>query len=249
MPAVSIVTPAYNAELWLPRLIDSIVNQTLSDWEWIVVDDMSTDRTLDIAQAAALRDIRIKVIPLPCNGGVANARNLGLDAATGEYICFLDADDYWHCDKLAKQYQFMREHRETVTCMDYQRISESGVPLSKVTPPETFGFQQMLYSNHIGNLTGMVLRSATAGVFFKRLGHEDYVFWLEITRNVNRVVRVTSDQPLCFYTVRNSSISANKVVAAGWQWRIYRKVLGLNLVQSTFYFCGYVLSALSKRRA
>jgi glycosyltransferase involved in cell wall biosynthesis len=101
-PVVSVVIPAYNAEVYLRRTVDSILCQTYKRLEIIIVDDGSTDKTLDIAEEYAAGDSRVEVISTP-NQGVAAARNLGIDRATGAFIAFLDADDLWHPTKIEKQ--------------------------------------------------------------------------------------------------------------------------------------------------
>jgi teichuronic acid biosynthesis glycosyltransferase TuaG len=247
-PAISIITPAYNAQQWLPRLAESVLAQTFRDCEWIIVDDCSTDHTAEIGRSFALNDSRVRLNTLTENLGVANARNVGLRMAVGDYICFVDTDDFWHREKLETQYRFMTKRGERLTCMDYQRVSENGRLLSRVSPPAVSTFTSMLMSNRIGNLTGMVRRSDTTDVEFKRVGHEDYLFWLELVRKIGHVARVPSEEPLCFYTVRDSSISANKLTTARWQWSIYRSILQLGLIESLWYFCGYVVLALRKRR-
>src|SRR5450631_2396458 len=158
-PAISIITPAYNAQQWLPRLAESVLAQTFRDWEWIIVDDCSTDHTAEIGRSVALNDSRVRLHTLTENLGVANARNVGLRMAVGDYICFVDTDDFWHREKLEIQYRFMTKRGERLTCMDYQRVSENGYLLSRISPPAVSTFTSMLMSNRIGNLTGMVRRS------------------------------------------------------------------------------------------
>ena len=86
---ISIITPAYNAENYISKTIESVQTQTYKDWELIIVDDCSTDYTTVIAQDYAKADQRIKVIRAPNNGGVAKARNIGLENAQGDYIAFV----------------------------------------------------------------------------------------------------------------------------------------------------------------
>lgn len=93
MPKISVIVPVYNAEQWLERCVDSIVAQTYVDWELLLIDDGSTDRSGDICDRYAVSDPRIQAFHKP-NGGVSSARNLGLDHAQGEWITFVDSDDY-----------------------------------------------------------------------------------------------------------------------------------------------------------
>jgi hypothetical protein len=105
----------------------------------------------------------------------------------------------------------------------------------------------MLVSNRIGNLTGMYDRRLGDGSF-QKIGHEDYVFWLEKVRVAQGAVRVETDEPLAFYRVSDNSLSSNKLRAAAWQWAIYRRHVGLGRGQATVLMWFYAVNALTKRR-
>ena len=92
-PFISIIMPVYNAQMYLNEAVNSIVNQTISDWELLLIDDKSTDESLRLCNDWAKKDDRITVIPLEKNGGAGNARNIGIENAQGKYITFVDADD------------------------------------------------------------------------------------------------------------------------------------------------------------
>ncbi|WP_278582648.1 glycosyltransferase family 2 protein, partial [Prevotella denticola] len=94
MPKISVLVAVYNTAEYLPQCLDSLLNQTLKDVEVVCVDDASTDDSLDILHQYAARDTRLKVIALDENRGQAHARNIGLSCATGDYIGFVDSDDW-----------------------------------------------------------------------------------------------------------------------------------------------------------
>ncbi|MEO5558592.1 MAG: glycosyltransferase family 2 protein, partial [Dokdonella sp.] len=100
---VSVVMPVYNAAATLRKSIDSVLGQSHAAVELLAVDDGSRDASAQILDEYAARDPRVRALRMPVNGGVAAARNLALDAAQGRYIAFLDSDDWWHPDKLARQ--------------------------------------------------------------------------------------------------------------------------------------------------
>ena len=109
MSKISVIIPAYNAQNTILKTIESVRQQTFEDLEIIVVNDGSTDRTLEIVNT--IEDTRIKVFDYP-NGGVATARNRGIEKARGDYIAFLDADDWWTNDKLALQLKALTENSQ-----------------------------------------------------------------------------------------------------------------------------------------
>lgn len=244
---VSVVMPVYNAEATLRRSIDSVLGQTYSRVEIIAVDDCSRDASWSILEACARADPRVRPIRLAANGGVAAARNVALDAAAGRWIAFLDSDDRWHSRKLELQIAAMRGTGARVSYAAFERVDEAGRVLSRVDPPAEVSYADMLKSNHIGNLTGAYDRTL-GDARFLRIGHEDYVFWLDRVHRAGRAVRVDFDEPLASYLVRGGSVSSNKLRAARWQWRIYREVEGLGFASAVRYMGFYVWNALAKRR-
>ncbi len=246
---VSVVMPLYNAEHLLRRPVESVLAQSHGDLELVVVDDGSTDGGADIVDDYARGDARVRLVRGGRNGGVAAARNRAIGLARGRYVAFLDSDDWWHPDKLSRQLAALDAHDAAIAYASYQRVAEDGGLLGVVEPPAAVGHRDMLRSNHIGNCTGIYDRARLGGDgSFRRMGHEDYVFWLDLVRRAGRAVRAEGDGPLAYYLVRKGSVSSNKLRAAGWQWRIYRDVEGLNLAESTYYMMHYARHALSKRR-
>jgi glycosyltransferase involved in cell wall biosynthesis len=239
--------PVFNAEATLRRAIDSVLQQSHSAFEVIAVDDGSLDASWALLQAYAAADPRVRPLRVAANGGVAAARNLALAAAAGQFVAFLDSDDWWHPQKLERQLATMRNTGALVSYTAFQRVGEDGRVLSNVVPPREVRYRDMLRSNHIGNLTGMYARDL-GDMRFLRIGHEDYVFWLDCVRRAGRAVCVPSDEPLAWYLVRANSVSSNKIRAATWQWRIYRDIEKLGLAASIYYMAFYICHALSKRR-
>lgn len=121
MPQISVIVPVYQAEKWLRRCLDSIVNQTFLDWECILVDDGSKDRSGAICDEYASRDSRFRVIH-QANQGVSVARQVGLDAAKGVYVIHADSDDWVEPDWLEKLHQKITADNVDMVICDYEQI-------------------------------------------------------------------------------------------------------------------------------
>ena len=108
---VSIIVPVFNAAGFIKETIDSVIRQSFSEWELILVDDCSADDSCDIIKSIMSEEPRIRLISREQNRGAAGARNEGVQNAKGRYICFLDADDIWDKDKLLLELEFIREKK------------------------------------------------------------------------------------------------------------------------------------------
>ncbi len=246
VPAVSIITPAYNAERYLQATIDSVARQTYEDFEHLIIDDCSNDGTALIISSAST-DPRVRVHRNAKNLGVAATRNAGLELARGALICFLDADDCWMPTKLEQQVTFMLDTGVDISYMEYLRTDLNGKPMGRVTPPAKVDLNALLKSNVIGNLTAMARKSAIGTIRFRKIGHEDYVFWLDVLKTSPFARRVPTDEPVCLYRVVDNSLSGNKLQAAHWQWKVYREVAGLNILHSAWLFANYIARGILKR--
>lgn len=158
MPLISVIVPAYNAEKTILETIQSIQKQTFSDFELIVINDGSTDKTLDLL--STIKDPRLKVFSYE-NGGLPVARNRGISRATGEYITFVDADDLWTPDKLELQLAALQQHPEAGVAYSWTAfIDEEGKYLYAWPPTFYEGnvYPQMLTSNFIANGSNILVR-------------------------------------------------------------------------------------------
>ena len=128
---VSIITPSYNSSKYIRETIKSVLSQSYSNWEMIIIDDCSIDNSIEIIKGYSEKDNRIKLIRMTKNSGPAIARNKGIEMAKGKYIAFLDADDLWLPQKIEKQIQFMKEKNLTVTYSSYHTIDENNRYINK----------------------------------------------------------------------------------------------------------------------
>lgn len=138
---VSIIVPVYNVERFLDTCIESIVSQSYKNLEIILVDDASRDRSPQICDDWARHDTRIKVIHKP-NGGAGMARNTGMEHATGEYICFFDADDTVESDAIEHCLRMAREQNAELVCFGHDRVTETGETTKSYVPkPPKFMYE------------------------------------------------------------------------------------------------------------
>lgn len=242
-PIFSIVMPAYNAASTIRDSIDSVLAQSYTDYELIVVNDCSKDNTLQILQEYAGQDSRIKVINLAENSGVAMARNAAIEMATGRYIAFLDSDDLWEPKKLAVQLEVLATGVDVVYAM-YTRFYDDG-KTNLVNVPKTGDYNTLLTGNFIGNLTGVYNQEKLGKTFQKKVHHEDYLMWLNILKKAKYAIGIQEN--LASYRVGKSSLSANKIKSAQWTWDIYRKHCGMSLFMSIRFFISYAVKSIIKR--
>jgi len=242
---VSIVTPSYKSARFISQTIESVLVQTYQNWEMIIVDDCSPDNANEIIEKYTKKDSRIKLIKLEKNIGPANARNEGIKQARGKYIAFLDSDDIWLPTKLEKQIKFMQENDLVVACSSYYTIDEDGKKINTRVVKEFFSYSDMLKSNHIGNLTGIYDCEKLGKIYMDDVGHEDYTLWLKVMKKVDKTKAII--EPLAEYRVFKNSLSGNKIKSAKWTWHIYRNIIGLNILKSSYYFINYIVNALRKR--
>ena len=243
-PKVSVVVPIYNVEPYLVMCLESLLNQTLKEIEIILVDDGSPDNCPQICDEYAQRDSRIKVIHKK-NAGLGMARNSGIEIATGKYIAFLDSDDIWLPNKLSDQLKVFEKSEVAIVFSNYEKVSLGGERCGReVIAPCEVDYPLLLKGNCIGCLTAMYDSALTGKIFFKEIGHEDYVCWLSIlkqgykARNTNTVTAL--------YRVGDHSVSSNKLKAMRWQWNILRNEMDLPVYKAVYYFIHYAIRAFAK---
>ncbi len=246
---VSIITPAYNAQQTLAATIESVKAQTYQNWEMIISNDCSTDRTKEIAEQYAGADNRIRVINAACNGGAARARNAALKMAKGRYIAFLDSDDLWEPRKLEKQIDFMDKNNYAFTFTSYELIDENGNKLNKyVDSKPKMRYREVLRNTLIYCLTVVVDRDRVGPFEMPLLSHtEDQLTWAEILKR--GYVAYGMPEILAQYRISTNSLTSNKAKSAKLQWETYRRYCGFGPVKSAAYFISYAIHAVTKIRS
>lgn len=243
---VSIIMPSYNSANFIKKAVDSVLNQSYSEWELIIVDDCSTDDSVTIIEEYSEIDSRIILIKKNVNSGVADTRNLAIKSASGFYLAFLDSDDIWDSEKLKSQVDFMRKNNASISFTQYFRIDSNDTLIKEIQNiPEAVTYKDLLKGNSIAMSTSMIEYKKIDGVFFEKIGHEDYYFWLKILKL--GFVAHGLKETLVFYRVHQSSLSSNKFKAIKYTWFIYRNMLKLNILETVYYFFIHEFRAVIKR--
>ena len=216
-PTVSIIIPVYNAELYLSQCIGSILNQSFADWEIIIANDGSTDNSGEIGAGYAAQDSRIHLFYQP-NQGVSKARNLALNHAQGEYIMFMDADDYWCADTCLETLVAMAlRFNADLVRGEYKRVSDKGVAGSckmnarkkrRIAQPLTpVLFLKNIIQGEFFLWLSLIRRSALQNIRFRenQVFLEDMDFYCQILSKPLVCVYI----PLCFYAYRQHSTNAS----------------------------------------
>lgn len=243
--SVSIIMPVYNGASTIVQSIESILNQTYKDIRLYIIDDCSTDETSILLQSLYISNDRVELIRNIKNKGVAESRNIGIERSRGKYIAFCDADDLWGETKLEKQLDILESEKVDVICTNYYLIDLEDNIIGSVCSPEIITYKTMLGKNHIGNLTGIYNVKKIGKVYQKKIGHEDYLMWLEILRKTEQAICIQEN--LAKYRVSKKSLSANKLIAAQWTWNIYRKQLKIPIIPALYFFSQYAVQGLLKK--
>ena len=246
-PLVSIITPVYNAEMFLSDTIKSVQNQTYKNWEMLLVDDCSKDNSAQIIKEFQKYDDRIKYIKLEKNSGASVSRNTGIKNAKGRFIAFVDSDDIWKPEKLEVQVKYMLENNLGFTFTSYRYMKEDGELTNKVAKaPSKINYNGLLKNTIIGCSTVLIDKNIVE--YFEmplvRRG-QDTATWLQILRKEKYAYGI--DKDLVDYRLVGESLSSNKIIALKRTWNTYRNVEKLGLIKSSYVFCFYVFNAIKKR--
>ena len=211
---ISIIMAAYNAEKTIKAAIDSVLKQTYKNWELLVIDDCSCDKTCRIVEEVSNQDKRISLIKNEVNRGVSYSRQRALESSKGQWIAILDSDDMWASQKLEKQIELQQEQEADLLYTGSTFVDTNGGLIDwYLHAPQIMTYKQLLKQNLISNSSALVKKELY--LKFYASGdkmHEDFATWLGILKT--GVVAYGVDEPLLIYRLDKSSKSGNKVVAA-----------------------------------
>lgn len=247
MSYITIITPSYNSSEFISETIKSVLLQSFSSWEMIIVDDCSSDNSVEVIESFVARDSRIKLIQLAENLGAAVARNKAIEAAQGRYVAFLDSDDRWLPCKLEKQLAFMQKNNYPFTYAAYEKVNENGEVFGYVGVPDRVRYNGLLKMCSIGCLTAIYDTEYFGKVYMPVIRkRQDLGLWLKLLKKTEYAYGF--QEPLGQYCVRPNSISANKASAAKYTWRLYREVEKLNLINASYFFSHYAVRGLLRAK-
>lgn len=242
---VTTVIPCFNGGRLIERAIDSALEQWGVDVSVLVVDDGSTDDSVPRVLARARREPRLRLVCLGSNRGPALARNIGIEQADSRYLAFLDHDDWWRTGKLALQIDALQSSGAGLcyTAVDVHDLD--GEPLGRRAVPTRVSAEQLLVHNVIATSSVLIDRERVPAFRMPDLRHrQDLATWHRLLRAGVRAVGL--NDALTVYTRRPDSLSANKLVAAHANWRLYREHLGRPLPESMSLFARYAAAALRR---
>lgn len=246
---VSIIVPVYNAAKYIDQTIDMVCQQTYKDWELILVDDASTDGSADIIEKRIKsQGKRIRLVRKNINQGAAAARNSGIDASSGRYIAFLDADDIWKPEKLEKQVAFMERTGAAFSFHSYEFGDENASPTGKIVhAPARLKYKQALSRTVIFTTTVMfdTEKIDMEIIHMPQVPSEDTATWWRILKSGYEAYGL--DENLAIYRRPGKSLSSNKLVAIQRIWFLYRNIADLSVLKSMYYFGGWAIRATLRR--
>ncbi len=253
---ISIIIPVHNAEKFIKDTIDCVLAQSYEDWELLLIEDGSTDRTMDV-MAACLEEVKDKRIrlekreirtPEEKTFGAARARNLGLSLAQGRYITYLDADDRWRPDKLERELAFLQKKNAGFVFTGYEFGDENAKGTGKVVHvPETLTYKQALANTTIFTSTVMIDTEKIEKSLLEMpcIKSEDTASWWKILKT--GVTAYGLDENLVVYRRAGNSLSSNKLEALRRIWNLYRQAAELSVFASVCHFVPWAYRAVKRR--
>lgn len=243
---VSIITPLYNSEKYILETYKSIQSQSYSDWEWIIVDDSSTDKSLEIVRSVAAEDSRLVVMVNTGQKGPGNCRNIGITASSGKFMTFIDSDDIWYPEFIEKSMKYCSENKVDFVFSSYDRYDESlKHKIDTFTVPDKVNYKGLLKTCSISCLTAFINIEKLGKKFMPNISkRQDYALWLAYLKEVDYAYGI--QEPLAKYRIRKKSVSSNKFKLIKYQFNIYRNNQNLNWAKSVYFTLNWAIHGLIK---
>lgn len=230
---VSIIMPSYNSEEFIAESINSVLAQTYENFELLIVDDCSTDKTVEVVES--FNDDRIKLFVNEKNSGAAVSRNRAIREATGKWIAFLDSDDLWFPDKLEKQVDFMEKKGYHFSYTEYMQIDEHSDSTGVIVKTPAKVTKRMMFRYcYLGCLTVMYDREYVGLIQIENLAkRNDYAIWLKVSQ---KATAYGLPEVLAKYRVRSGSISSgSKLALIKHHYRLFRIGEHMNPIRALWH--------------
>lgn len=246
LPLVSIITPCFNAESTISQTIESVLAQTYRNWEMLIIDDGSTDGSIELIKEYKSQDNRIKLLKTQYpSGSPSKPRNIGIDYAKGTYVAFLDSDDLWMPEKLEKQVAHLKKYNLALSYSYYEKMDWQGKRDNRqIKTCSHSTYNSLLKSNAIPCLTSIVSRDSIGNTRFKNIPQEDFCFWLDILKKgyqASNLCEVTA-----LYREAKNSRSANKFKMFKGYWNVIYNHQHIPFVKCCYYMITYTLKGFAK---
>lgn len=251
---ISVIMPSYNTAAYIRQATESVYEQTFTGKiELLIVDNGSSDETLDLLeqiekewQESEKKDTRkVRILYNPIRG-VAKSRNMGIRNAKGNYIAFLDSDDWWDLTKIEKQMEILQKDENCVICCTGRELmNPDGTSTGRIIPvKERITYRDLLSQNHI-NCSSVLVKTDVALKFPMKHddSHEDYIMWLQILKEYEYAIAI--NEPFLKTRLSEGGKSRNKFKSAIMTWKVYR-YMGYSVVVSCWYFIQYAISGVKK---
>lgn len=244
MAEVSIITPCYNSSKFLKETIQSVLNQSFTDWEWLITDDYSTDNSVEIMKQIA--DSRMILTVSEKNRGAGQARNSSLEKATGKFITFLDADDYWEPNFLEEMVSFMKKEKAEIAYSNYARCDENLHPIiADFQADKDVTFDNLLKTCRLSLLSSMYDSERVGKEYFPAGSkREDHVMWLNLLKKIP--VAKPLPKTMAKYRMHTSSISHKKTNIIKDQYLVYKDHMNFSTFKSCYFTANWALNGFMK---
>ena len=246
MPSVSIILPYYRKINYINNTVKSVLNQTYKDFEIILVYDDTQLEDLQTIKKEFQNNPKIKIIVNEKNLGAGISRNKGIENANGEIIAFIDSDDTWHPEKLAKQTNFMRKNNYDFTFCNYEKKISKSKSIEVKSVKEKLYYEDLITSCDIGLSTVQLKKDIIPKDLFPALKtKEDYVAWLKLSKV--KIIANNFSENLVIWNKTHQSLSSNFFQKIFDAFRVYNKYEKFNYMKSMFCIIRLSLNSLKRK--
>ena len=243
---ISIITPMYNSGQFIEETINSVLRQSHTHWEMILIDDCSEDSSVAIIEKIMERDSRFKLIKNLKRLGPGITRNKGISKAEGSFLTFLDSDDLWFPNFLETSLKTCLTNNYEFVFSSYERKDEDLKPLiSDFVVPKKVAYRDVLKSCSISCLTAFIdIRRIGKHYMPELKKRQDWGLWLAILKKIDFAYGI--QEPLAVYRMRKNSVSRSKLKLIPYVWAVYRGVEKLSLIESFYLLNLWSLNGFKK---